>query len=175
MYCCIAYTVWYYLEGVNSLHSKLPIFRVKLIKNLHRAIFFYTDTVCGICDKYEVWVQGESIMTENILIEHLWHAVQPVYSDYTPESGTKYDSLYSYLPSAYGQSLWHHSFHHAWWAPVSEHQDEIQTPNSCCTFISVLLQAWQAWNFSRYVTSWKPRTKKKLRDSAYALYWRQAE
>ena len=32
----------------------MPIFRVKSVK-IYTGQFFYTDTVCGVCDKYEVW------------------------------------------------------------------------------------------------------------------------
>ena len=35
-------TVWYYLEGVNSLHSKLPIFRDKSVK-IYTGQFFFTQ------------------------------------------------------------------------------------------------------------------------------------
>ena len=34
----------------DKLHSKLQIFRVKSVKN-YIGQFFYTDTVCGVCDK----------------------------------------------------------------------------------------------------------------------------
>ena len=34
----------------DKLHSKLPIFRVKSVK-IYTGQFFYTDTVCGVCDK----------------------------------------------------------------------------------------------------------------------------
>ena len=33
----------------------MPIFRVKSIKNLHRAKKIYTGTARGACDKYHVW------------------------------------------------------------------------------------------------------------------------
>ena len=36
-------TVWYYLEGVNSLHSKLPIFHVKSVK-IYTGQSFFTQT-----------------------------------------------------------------------------------------------------------------------------------
>ena len=39
----------------DKLHSKLPIFCVKSVKVYTGQFFFYTDTVCGVCDKYEVW------------------------------------------------------------------------------------------------------------------------
>ena len=39
-----------FTQSIANLHSKLPI----SVKKLHQAIFFYTDTVCGVCDKYEV-------------------------------------------------------------------------------------------------------------------------
>ena len=52
------YTVWYYTEGFKSLYSRRPIFRVLSGKKLHRAENFYTDAVCGVCDKYRVWLAG---------------------------------------------------------------------------------------------------------------------
>ena len=39
------------LEGI---HSKRSIFRVQSGKKLHQAEKIYTDTVWGVCDKYEV-------------------------------------------------------------------------------------------------------------------------
>ena len=47
--------MWYYTEGLKSLYSKRPIFRVQTGKKLHRTEKIYTDAVCGVCDKYEVW------------------------------------------------------------------------------------------------------------------------
>ena len=35
----------------------MPIFRVKSVK-IYTRQFFYTDTVCGVCDKYQVWDDG---------------------------------------------------------------------------------------------------------------------
>ena len=49
--------MWYYTEGLKSLYSRRPIFRVQSGKKLHRAENFYTDAVCGVCDKYRVCVQ----------------------------------------------------------------------------------------------------------------------
>ena len=46
----------------DKLHSKLQIFRVKSVKNYIRQ-FFYTDTVCGVCDKYEVWPLVAGVVT----------------------------------------------------------------------------------------------------------------
>ena len=46
--------MWYYTEGLKSLYSRRPIFRVQSGKKLHRAENFYTDAVCGVCDKYRV-------------------------------------------------------------------------------------------------------------------------
>ena len=39
----------------GKIHSKLPIFRIKSVKIYNGQFFFYTDTVCGVCDKYPVW------------------------------------------------------------------------------------------------------------------------
>ena len=49
--------MWYYTEGLKLLYSKRPIFRVQSGKKLHRAENFYTDAVCGVCDKYQVWAR----------------------------------------------------------------------------------------------------------------------
>ena len=40
----------------HTLYSKRPIFRVQSGKKFHHAEKIYTDTVCGVCDKYEVSV-----------------------------------------------------------------------------------------------------------------------
>ena len=39
-----------FLRYYGKIHSKLPIFRVKSVK-IYTGQFFYTDTVCGVCDK----------------------------------------------------------------------------------------------------------------------------
>ena len=46
--------MWYYTEGLKLLYSKKQILRVLSGKKLHRAEKIYTDTACGVCDKYEV-------------------------------------------------------------------------------------------------------------------------
>ena len=43
----------------DKLHRKLPIFCVKSLKNDTMQFFFYTDTVCGVCDKYEECLETE--------------------------------------------------------------------------------------------------------------------
>ena len=66
--------MWYYLEGVNSLHSKLPIFRVKSVQ-IYTRQFFYTDTVCGVFDKYEVWLNVTKeipAMTKNVSTKRVY-------------------------------------------------------------------------------------------------------
>ena len=41
----------------QQIHSKLPIFRDKSVKIYTiYAIFFYTGTACGACDKYELCI-----------------------------------------------------------------------------------------------------------------------
>ena len=35
----------------------MPIFRVKSVKIYTGQLFFYIDTVCGVCDKYEVCME----------------------------------------------------------------------------------------------------------------------
>ena len=42
------------VSNYYTLYSKRPIFRVQSGKKLHRAEKIYTDTACGVCDKYEV-------------------------------------------------------------------------------------------------------------------------
>ena len=47
----------------RNLHKKrqiLPIFGVKSVK-IYTGQFFYKDTVCGVCDKYEVWQKCKGI------------------------------------------------------------------------------------------------------------------
>ena len=44
-----------FLRYYGKIHSKLPIFRVKSVKIYTGQFFFYKDTVCGVCDKYQVW------------------------------------------------------------------------------------------------------------------------
>ena len=39
-----------------TLKSQTYAFLHSIWKNLHLTEFFYTDTVCGVCDKYEVWI-----------------------------------------------------------------------------------------------------------------------
>ena len=57
--------MWYYTEGVKLLYSKVAIFRVQSGKKLHRAENIYTDTVCGVCDKYQVCIIIPADMSKN--------------------------------------------------------------------------------------------------------------
>ena len=54
------------VSNYYTLYSKRPIFRVQSGKKLHQAENIYTDTVCGVCDKYEVW---ENVFTEKVEIK----------------------------------------------------------------------------------------------------------
>ena len=62
--CCVNYNQFIIhntlhtqrVSNYYTLYSKRPIFRVQSGIKLHQAENIYTDTVCGVCDKYEVWV-----------------------------------------------------------------------------------------------------------------------
>ena len=46
----------------KSLKSQIyAFFSHSIWKNLHLTENFYTGTACGACDKYEVWVEPESL------------------------------------------------------------------------------------------------------------------
>ena len=45
----------HWVSNYYTLYSKRPIFRVQSGKKLYQAEKNYTDTACGVCDKYEVW------------------------------------------------------------------------------------------------------------------------
>ena len=78
--------------------SNICIFFHSIWKNLHLTENFYTDTVCGVCDKYEVWA-GLTFNAGKLCgrkADHLKYRHSPVIIHYITDCST---NILLYIPN----------------------------------------------------------------------------